>query len=105
MKDPAILKQRAKVALVHDQALEKLMPARVAIVEIALTDGRLLSQRIDAVRGTAKNPMSHDEVIAKASDLIAPVLGDQTCKKLIAAVFGLEKIGSVLELRPLLQKA
>ena len=74
MKDPGILKQRAKVALVHDKDLQKLMPARVAIVEIALADGQMLSQRIEAVRGTVKNPMSHDEIVAKATDLIAPVL-------------------------------
>jgi 2-methylcitrate dehydratase PrpD len=105
MKDPAILKQRAKVTLVPDAALEKLMPARVAIVEVALTDGRVLSQRVDAVRGTAENPMTHDEVAAKASDLIAPVLGDQTARKLIAAISGLEGLHNIAALRPLLQKA
>jgi 2-methylcitrate dehydratase PrpD len=105
MKDQAVLKQRAKVTLVHDEALEKLMPARVAIVEVTLADGRVLSQRVDAVRGTAANPMSHDEVVAKATDLIAPVLGDQACKKLVAAISALEKIRNVRDLRPLLQKA
>jgi 2-methylcitrate dehydratase PrpD len=104
MKDPAVLKQRAKVNLVHDPELEKLMPKRVAVVEVALNDGRVLSQRIEAVRGTAANPMSRDEVAAKATDLIAPVLGGQTCKKLIDAVFGLEKLAKVSDLRPLLQK-
>ncbi len=34
MKDPAVLKQRAKVQLVHDSELEKLMPKRVAVVEM-----------------------------------------------------------------------
>jgi len=49
--------------------------------------------------------MSHDEVVAKATDLIAPVLGAEGCKKLVAAIFGLEKFAKVGELRPLLQKA
>jgi 2-methylcitrate dehydratase PrpD len=105
MKDPAILKQRAKVNLVHDAALQKLLPARVAIVDVTLTDGRVLNQRIDAVRGTAKNPMGHAEIVAKATDLIAPVIGDQPCKKLIDTIFGLETVSNIASLRPLLQKA
>src|SRR5207237_2898820 len=39
MKDPAVLRERAKVQLVPDEALEKLIPTRVAIVEITLQDG------------------------------------------------------------------
>src|SRR5882672_849533 len=34
MQDAAVLRQRAKVQLVHDQELERLMPIRVAIVDI-----------------------------------------------------------------------
>ena len=39
MRDPAVLRQRAKVALVGDDELEKLLPKRVAIVEVTLADG------------------------------------------------------------------
>ena len=78
MKDPAILQQRAKVQLVDDEALEKLMPKRVAIVEVTLNDGMSYTERVDTVRGTAENPMTRDEVIAKARDLITPVLGAAT---------------------------
>ena len=41
MKDPAILRQRAKVQLMPDAELEKLMPRREAIVEVTLNDGKL----------------------------------------------------------------
>jgi 2-methylcitrate dehydratase PrpD len=75
MKDPAVLRHRAKVNLVHDADLERLMPKRVAVVEVTLTDGKVLSDRVEAVRGTADNPMTRDEVVAKARDLMAPVLG------------------------------
>jgi len=60
---------------------------------------------VDNVRGTAENPMPREEVIAKARDLITPVLGAATSQKLIDTVFDIEKIKSILELRPLLQKA
>jgi len=49
--------------------------------------------------------MSRDEVIAKARDLIVPVLGAQTFDTLVARVFDLEHLRSVRELRPLIQKA
>jgi 2-methylcitrate dehydratase PrpD len=105
MKDPAILKQRAKVQLVRDAALQKLMPARTAIVEVTLTDGRSLQERVGTVKGTAKNPMSRDEVVAKATDLIAPVLGTAPCKALISRIFALESVKDIRDLRPLLQIA
>src|SRR4029078_8556927 len=86
MQDPAVLRQRAKIQLVRDEPLQKLMPGRVAIVEIALADGTRLTERVDAVRGTPRNPMSRAEVIDKARDLMAPVLGGSTTTRLIEAV-------------------
>jgi 2-methylcitrate dehydratase PrpD len=105
MQDPAILRERAKVQLIADPALERLLPKRVAVVELELTDGTRLSERNDTVRGTPENPMSTDEVVAKATDLIAPVLGAAPCAKLVETVFSLERTKDVRELRPLLQRA
>src|ERR1700676_2627369 len=65
MQDAAILRQRAKVQLIADQALDKLHPARVAIVEVTLADGTKLTERVEAVRGTAQNPMTREEVMTK----------------------------------------
>jgi 2-methylcitrate dehydratase PrpD len=104
MKDPAVLRERAKVQLVPDDELEKLMPQRTAIVEVALTDGRTVRERVGTVRGTAANPMTKAEVIAKARDLIAPVLGAATFQKLSDTVFALETANNVNELRPSIQK-
>src|SRR5437660_2601791 len=66
MQDPAVLRERAKVQLVPDADLEKLIPVRVAIVEATLTDGTRLSERVEHVRGTPENPMTRDEGHAKA---------------------------------------
>jgi 2-methylcitrate dehydratase PrpD len=104
MKDPAVLKERAKVTLIRDDELEKLLPKRVAIVEVTLVDGRVLSERVDTVRGTTGNPMPREEIIAKARDLIAPVLGADKFQKLSDAIFGLESVKNIAELRPLIQK-
>lgn len=104
MKDPEILRQRAKIRLIGDDELERLMPQRVGIVEVTLNDGMRFSERVDNVRGTSQNPMTRDEVIAKARDLITPVLGAATFTRLSGKVFDIENVKSILELRPLLQK-
>jgi 2-methylcitrate dehydratase PrpD len=104
MQDPAALRQRGKVNLVYDEELAKLLPVRVAVVEIALTDGTLLQERVSAVRGTPRNPMTRTEVIDKARDLTAPVLGREKSEKLIETVFAIETITDVRSLRLLLQR-
>jgi 2-methylcitrate dehydratase PrpD len=104
MQDPGTLRQRAKVNLVRDEELATLLPVRVAIVEIMLTDGTLLSERVSAVRGTPRNPMSRTEVIDKARDLIAPVLGPETSARLMETVFAIEAVTDIRKLGPLLQR-
>ncbi len=104
MQDAATLKQRAKVNLVKDEELAKLLPARETVVEIELNDGTKLSERISAVRGTPKNPMSRNEVTDKARDLIAPVLGREPAMRLIEAVFAIEGQTDIRGLRKLLQR-
>jgi 2-methylcitrate dehydratase PrpD len=105
MLDPAVVRLRAKVNLVADQELDRLRPRRVTIVEISLTDGKTLSERVDDVRGTAENPMPREEVVAKCRDLIDPILGTSKCAKLIDTVLGIENIKDMRELRPLLQRS
>ena len=104
MQDPATMRQRAKVNLVRDEELAKFLPVRVALVEIELADGDRLSERVSAVRGTPHNPMSRVEVIDKARDLIAPILGRETAERLIETVFAIEAVTDVRMLRPLLQR-
>jgi 2-methylcitrate dehydratase PrpD len=103
MKDPAVLRERAKITLISDADLELLMPLRVAIVEVTLVDGAHLRQRVDNVRGTPENPMTRDEILAKARDLITPVLGAEKCSALLLKIFDLESVHDIRELRPLLQ--
>src|SRR5712675_2820130 len=104
LKDPATLRERAKVQLIPDNELELLMPLRVAIVDVHLSDGSHLTQRVDNVRGTPENPMTRGEIVTKASDLMTPILGAAKSSKLIQTVFGLEAVSDVRQLRPLLQR-
>jgi 2-methylcitrate dehydratase PrpD len=105
LKNPETLRERAKVQLVPDQELERLMPLRVAIVDVTLMDGTRLTQRVDNVRGTPENPMTRDEIVTKATELITPILGTTKCSSLIESVFHLERVSDIRELRPLLQRS
>jgi 2-methylcitrate dehydratase PrpD len=105
MQDAAVLKQRAKVQLIPDAELERQLPARVAMVEVTLTDGTRFTETVKAVRGTAQNPMPREEVIAKCRDLMNPILGTDRCSKLIETSLNLERLKSVRELRPLLERS
>jgi 2-methylcitrate dehydratase PrpD len=104
MKDPNVLAQKAKIQLIPDEALEKLYPKRVTIVEVVLNDGRKLEERIEAVKGTAENPMSRQEVNTKAKDLMGPFLGAEQSQRLVDSIMSLERVADVRSLRPLLQR-
>lgn len=103
MTDAAALRERAKVTLLRDETLIQHLPVRVAIAEVELMDGTRLSERVTAVRGTPRNPMSKAEVVAKARDLVVPVLGRERSERLIETVYALESVADVRTLRSLLQ--
>ena len=105
MHDAAALRQRAKVRTCHDEELVKLLPVRVAIVEIEFSDGSRLSERVSAVRGTPRNPMSRAEVIEKARDLTAPILGRQRAENLIETTYAIENVMDIHRLRPLARRS
>jgi 2-methylcitrate dehydratase PrpD len=104
MRDAAVLRERAKIRYVPDAELAALLPARVAVVDVILTDGTRLTERVEAVRGTVRNPMGRDEVVTKARDLIEPVLGGAIAGRLIATILALEETRDLRSLRGLLQR-
>ncbi len=99
MQDAEVLRQRAKVTLIPDDELERLLPRREAAVDVVLHDGRRLTRHVSAVRGTAQNPMNREEVVDKAHDLMAPVLGETQCAALTDRVLALEEVRSIGEPR------
>jgi 2-methylcitrate dehydratase PrpD len=105
MRDPAVLRQRAKVALVGDDELEKLLPRRVAVVEVTLTDGRV---GVRARGHGARHDREPDDARGdhrEGAGPHGPVLGAAKFEQLTTKVFGLESVKSLAELRPLLQRA
>ena len=103
MKDKRVLDLRKRITLYGDDALTRAMPSRQGIVELTLKNGRKLRKHVKAVLGTAQNPMSREQVDEKCYHLMAPILGKARSRRLCDAVWGLEKIGNVTKLRPLLK--
>ena len=103
LQDPAIVRLRGKVRL--DPGQPGNAGARRPLLEIALADGTRLTQDNvgPGVLGTAANPMSRDQVVAKSRDLMAPVLGSAQTARLIDRVLALEKMPNVRALGTLLQ--
>jgi 2-methylcitrate dehydratase PrpD len=105
MKDPAALRQRAKVELLSDPQIDARRPLRECIIEVTLSDGTQMREYVKDVRGTTGNPMPRAEVAAKSRDLMAPVLGAAKCDRLITTLLAIESVRSIRQLRPLLQRA
>jgi 2-methylcitrate dehydratase PrpD len=96
MQDPAIMALQKKVRL------EPGFPGRRdPQIQIALTDGTRLVQ--DDVPTYVQIPLTREQAIAKARDLMTPVIGVTSSSRLIDRVLELEKIKDIHELRPLLQ--
>lgn len=90
--DPAVAALRKRAKVVPDAALTAARPRRQAIVEIRCRDGRILRHHARVVRGTPDDPMSRQEVIDKARDLIAPVMGEERGEEILNALLGIEKL-------------
>jgi 2-methylcitrate dehydratase PrpD len=103
MQDSDILALRTKITLIPSEELAKAIPRRQAIVAVKTRDGRSLSRRTIAVRGTADNPMTQAEVEAKALDLIGGSLGRRRAGAIVRAVANLETVPDVVALRGLWQ--
>jgi 2-methylcitrate dehydratase PrpD len=104
MKNPKVLALRKKVELLGDDELTRAMPSRQGIVEVFLQGERKLRHHMKAVRGTAENPMTRAEVDAKGYDLMTPVLGRDRARKLCDAVWNLDRLKDVRNLRTLLKE-
>ncbi len=95
--DPATIKLRDSVDAVIDEALE---PDQVHIA-ITLTDGSVVEKFIEHAIGSKDHPMTNDDLAAKFTDLVVPVLGEARTAQLLAACWGLEQAPDLAEVAKL----
>jgi 2-methylcitrate dehydratase len=102
--DPAIRAQLKKVEVVADPEIEKVFPAlQRVVVNITTIDGRTFSKQLDYPKGDPRNPLTDAEVEEKFATLADSVLSAGARKKLIDAIWSLEKVGSVSKLMSLMK--
>ena len=104
MKDPVVMDLKSRVKIIADPELSRILPARHAILEVVNKDGRKIEKRVTTFRGNSDNPLSTEEVEKKAGDLIEPILGALRSRKLMDTIFHLERLTSIRELQPMLQR-
>jgi 2-methylcitrate dehydratase PrpD len=102
MSDPKILDVKSRIKLIGDPQFAHQERERPGLVRVHRVDGTTIEEFVPAVRGTADNPMTRDEVETKAKDLLQEVLGQKKSISLIKSIWGLEKVKSMRELRPFL---
>jgi len=102
MNNRKVLEMRSRIKLVGDDELQRLLPERHGIVEITLKDGRELRHHTRAVRGSVQNPMTRGDVDEKCFHLMTPSLGKKRARALCDAVWNIERLKDVRELRSLL---
>lgn len=100
---PEIERIAGKVSIRANPALSSPESPRQGIVEFVTTDGRTLSEHVVKVRGAMENPMSTDEVIAKARELFEIALPPGPADRLIAAILKIEEIAEIGTLTRLLR--
>jgi len=102
--DPKIREQLRKVEVVADPEIEKVFPAlQRVIVLIQTRDGRSFTKQLDFPKGDPRNPLTDQEIEEKFSALAAGVLSKPAQHKLKAAIWSLERVGSVSELMALME--
>ena len=102
MKDPVLMEMRSRVTVQPEASLMDPVAPRGAIVQVTMTDGRVVEHFTKFPPGTKENPLSVEAVSAKTRDLIVPVLGAEKADRLIQAVNNLEKLPDVRALRQFL---
>lgn len=103
MTDPTVLDVKSRVRLQADPSLMEKDAPRQASIDIVLRNGRTLSRHTRHPPGTMQNPLDTERVNAKARDLMGGVLGVENTERLIERINPLESVGSIRDLRPLLQ--
>lgn len=102
MSDPQVLAARTRVELIADPDLVVLDAPRSGFVEVTTTDGRQVDLFVSHAPGTPENPLTTEDVAAKARVLMAPILGVDRTEELIDLVDNLEDLADVRAFRRLL---
>jgi len=95
-RDPKILDFLKKITVVEDRTLSATYPEAVANrVAVKLSTGKVVSKQIDYHKGHPKNPMSDSEVEEKFQKLTRRILDKSHARRILDAMWNLEKTKDV----------
>lgn len=85
-----------------DGSIDGQVSTRRAIVEVQLADGREFTHRVNAARGSRFNPLTWEEMRAKAGRVLGRIRSESAIEGLVNTFEHLDRVESVQGLRPLL---
>jgi 2-methylcitrate dehydratase PrpD len=85
--------------------IEPAMPADAVHITITLTNGERLEKHVEHAIGSIERPMSNDDLAAKFTDLVEPILGGAQAAKLLDAGWKIESLANVAALADLTRPA
>lgn len=91
-EDREVQRLMERVSVRHDPAQEAVPRKESARVTVRLRNGRSESLFVEHVRGYPPNPMTREEVEAKARELMSPVLGDARTDHLIGLAWRIDDL-------------
>jgi 2-methylcitrate dehydratase len=96
LREPKILEFLKKITVVEDKTLSAMYPEAVANrVTVKLSSGKVVSKQVDYHKGHPKNPMSDAEVEEKFQRLTRKHLDKNRARRILDAVWNLEKAKDV----------
>jgi 2-methylcitrate dehydratase len=99
-QNPRVRELIDKVVLQGDPNLDKARPAGIS--EIITKQGKRFQCRVDYPRGHARNPMTDEEITEKFKSMAKKHMDDSQIKKIINAVFELDKLDDIGKLNRLM---
>lgn len=103
LKDKKILELMPKIRLEVDHEIEQKGWDRAARVTVDLGNGRKHSKLVIHFKGTPGNPLSMEEVQAKARKLSRGLINERRLEQLVNSIDRLEKVSDVTEIGALLR--
>jgi 2-methylcitrate dehydratase PrpD len=105
LRHPDVARLRAATRMVADPELDGGWPEVYAsIVEVATSDGRRISTRVDHARGTMENPLTSEEIHRKYLTLATTVTTSAHAERIAEAVRQIDRSSGVARLAALLRR-
>jgi 2-methylcitrate dehydratase PrpD len=104
LMDPAMQSTMRKVKTIHDEGIAAMGVEKMrSIVEVELTDGRIIRREASDARGTPEKPLKPHELEEKFMECAGFVYDEEKSKEALSLIRRLDKLSDVSELTDLLR--